>query len=488
LFRKTVLLIVTVAAAAIIFISVRFLVEKAGKAPSQGGSFIKRASYVLDNARVLTGDQKAYLEEYLSAIHEAIDVECVALSEAALPEGQHINQFSAASFEKLKLGQRTKTVGRGLLFVLARAEEMARFEVGYELEKYFTDAFIGYVERDLLKPYFAHDKIGEGLTSCIEHIVSRALLYQGGPSQRRAIANIEAKHGSGGGGATEAVPIGQAGGYRSRPATPEERERFVAQPTPERAIELYKEWLRKKIPDWDLEFFTPETRERFKGQIHAPAKQDLEYREIMSSTYVVQVRDDRAVAKFPVKDRLCNPLFLRRAQTGWQMDIVAMARTIVFGTLNQWMFNTLDTPYDFAFLDLCIDVHGFPFEKKAVLGVAVADADVYAHQIPKGSESDAKQYGHFLSWVEEGKPGHQAGLRVGDILIRLGGIPVQSPKDLTRITGQIDASKPAEAVYVRKGQTYKTKTSFQLECPSKFKAVPFEEARQKDYGAHVEGV
>lgn len=78
---------------------------------------------------------------------------------------------------------------------------------------------------------------------------------------------------------------------------------------------------------------------------------------------------------------------------------------------------------------------------KPRLGAAVADA------APR-----LQVEGAYVGRVRPDSPAAQAGLKAGDVIVELGGQPIQNATDLERVTGSLGTGGRVTLVYVRRGQ------------------------------------
>ena len=81
------------------------------------------------------------------------------------------------------------------------------------------------------------------------------------------------------------------------------------------------------------------------------------------------------------------------------------------------------------------------------LGAAIADASTQVRKHP-GIPSE----GAFVGRVRSGSPADRAGLRSGDVIVRLGGQPVTRADDLHRLVGEMPKGRDLSLTYVRAGQ------------------------------------
>ena len=266
-----------------------------------------------------------------------------------------LDQAAVELFERLLLGETTGGA-RGVLLLVDPQGGQVRLEIGYDLEGIFPDGFVGYVEREQLTPFFAADRVADGIEATVELLVGRALGevpadYRGG---------VELEHLSGGGGARVAVAIGS--GAEAKEVV-EERGRFAAQPTPRATLERYLEVLQSHVKDPELGIYTPETRAFFAKWLVTDAQQDNERKGLEANLPEAEERiaGDLAVLRFPVDNRQSAPYLFRQSAEGWQLDMAAMSRLIGFNHKNQWFFRAVDHEFIFAFDDLRFDENGFPY-------------------------------------------------------------------------------------------------------------------------------
>lgn len=306
-----------------------------------------------DRAGLLAAERVARLMAYHDRLLRDLDIhfQLTVLNESP----GDLDRAAVELFERLRLGETTGGA-RGVLLLVDPRGGQVRLEIGYDLEGIFPDGFVGYIEREQLTPFFAADRVADGIEATVELLVGRALGevpadYRGG---------VELEHLSGGGGARSAVAIGSGAEAKAAVADP---EHFAAQPSPRATLERYLEVLREKVKDPELGLYTPETRVFFAKWLVTDAQQNNERKTLEANLPAAEERiaGDLAVLRFPVDNRQAAPYLFRQAAEGWQLDMAAMSRLIGFNHKNQWFFRAVDHEFSFAFDDVRFDGNGFPY-------------------------------------------------------------------------------------------------------------------------------
>lgn len=322
-------------------------------------------AFVLDRAGRVGPESKARLEDILRALLEDADVELVAVSVPAL-DGTSIDAYSRAAFEEHGVGGRTRG-GRGLLLVVAVAERRVRLEVGYALEGVLTDAFVGYVEREQMAPYFAEGRVGEGFEATVELVAGRVFerIRQRAYDPSRREPGTVGGFGGGGAGARAAVEFGDSSVPGERPRVPaSERGWFAAQPTPALAWERFLEANRRHLQDPDLGIYDASARAILRERPVTPAGQDDIARVYEGVEPTIRIRGERAVVLFPDDpDHVLAPWFFVRSPEGWRLAGGAVRDLVAYNHRNQWHFRRTDHAWMFAFEDFRFDRHGFAFHR-----------------------------------------------------------------------------------------------------------------------------
>ena len=319
-------------------------------------AFAPKGESVSDGAALMSVDQRDEIAAHHGYLLLDYDIDYRVVTAEGVGD---ISRFAAARFADMGVGAASAT-GRGLLLVIAPAQDRVRLEVGYALEGVFPDAFVAYVEQRQMVPFFRADRVADGILAATELIVTRT---------QRAAANAGFEGeawmaGSGGGGATAQAAIGQgwvnegrAGGSSGAAAT-------AAGRSPEETLGRYLEAMAARNGDPGLALYTAETQRMLRNWVMTPAQMTnvaRAYRNCTPEPARSGPSGDLAVIRYPVSQRQCAPWFFRRGAGGWALDLTMMQSAIRFGRSNAWHFDLAAShPYGFAFADWAFDANGFP--------------------------------------------------------------------------------------------------------------------------------
>src|SRR5690606_4517555 len=132
--------------------------------PARMGVDVARAAVTSDRLDGLRGDmplfERLMTNWYLGRIEEESGVDIHVLF-TRLDGRQALDQYAAGEASRRRIGRRDGL--RGVLVVYDRTSSTMRVEVGYGLESYFTDAFVGRLIEDHAAAYFRADSVGLGL-------------------------------------------------------------------------------------------------------------------------------------------------------------------------------------------------------------------------------------------------------------------------------------------------------------------------------------
>jgi len=143
-----------------VLIAMMIVLPALGAKPFARPNLPMPAEYVDDLAHVIDANHKRALLGLLQELEQKTGVQYIILT-IDTTGGLPIEQFSIELLDQWKLGQKGKD--KGVLFTFALKDRTARFEVGYGLEGFITDAFTSQVGRDVLVPYLRKDQYSQGI-------------------------------------------------------------------------------------------------------------------------------------------------------------------------------------------------------------------------------------------------------------------------------------------------------------------------------------
>ncbi len=252
---------------------------------------------------------------------------------------------------------------RGLLVLVDPLGEQVRIEVGYDLEHIFPDAFVGYIERRQMVPFFRQGLVGEGIEATEELFVSRIQRASDGQLFDAAVELGTLDHYSGGGGARQQVAIG-SGPITDKPSDTNPAD-YRPGTTPERSLAIYRQVLRNKVKEPNLPLYNRRTREFLSAWVVTDAQQDNALRSLRETTLDrVLISGNHAVIRFPLAHRTHHPYFLENNGQGWELDFATMNQVIRMNHRNIWHFSIREHQYMFGFTDWNFDSNGFPIAER----------------------------------------------------------------------------------------------------------------------------
>jgi uncharacterized protein len=126
--------------------------------------------YVADYTGAVADADEEKLNGILQELEQKTGVQYIILT-VRTTGGVPIEQYSIELAQTWKLGQAGKD--NGMLFTIAIEDRRYRFEVGYGLEGFITDAYCGRVEREVLRPYLKKNQYSRGIFEANCQIVNR---------------------------------------------------------------------------------------------------------------------------------------------------------------------------------------------------------------------------------------------------------------------------------------------------------------------------
>lgn len=305
---------------------------------------------VVDHAGLFDADQTRRLALFHGLLLEDYDIDYRVLT---LDRADDINAYAVRAFAQERVGQASSR-GYGLLLVLENGGQRVRLEVGFGLEGFFPDAFVAYIEHRQMLPFFAAQRVSDGILATTEMIIDRA--------QRHALGETRAtevwRAGSGGAGAT--ARLGQHPPPEARSGATE----LPAGQTPEQTLQQYFTAMSNRNSDPALPIYSPESQAMLRDGLMTPAQMDnlvQTYRRCQPQPARFDAARRLAVIRYPIRQRRCAPWFFTHSDGAWQLDLTMMRQAVRFGRDNSWHFaRGVRHPYEFAFDDWRFDPNGFP--------------------------------------------------------------------------------------------------------------------------------
>ena len=303
---------------------------------------------VIDEAHLFDREEVRKLEDYHAYLLAEHGIDYRVLTSR---DGGDINHLANRLFREHAIGSQSQQ-GRGLLLVIDNTSRQVRLEVGVSLEAVFVDAFVAYIERDQMVPFFRRQRLADGILATTELIITRAQNAE----QNRGYQYELWFTGSAGAGAT--MDIETAAQRRTS------QDRVPGGSSPHRTLDAYATAMASTNLRPDLEIYTQDTRRMLADWVVTPAQADNAARSIRQcgeAETVTSADGQLAVMRYPVDKRQCNPYFFRLEEDRWRLDLTMMQRAIRFGRSNQWHLERgVEHPYDFAFTDWQFDRNGYP--------------------------------------------------------------------------------------------------------------------------------
>ena len=116
--------------------------------------------YVNDFADVISSDFEAKITALAQEVERKTGAQ-LAVATVQTTGGEEYRMYANRLFERWKIGHEGQD--NGLLVLVVMDERKVWTEVGYGLEGILPDGYVGQVYRDVLKPFFAEGKFGEGI-------------------------------------------------------------------------------------------------------------------------------------------------------------------------------------------------------------------------------------------------------------------------------------------------------------------------------------
>jgi hypothetical protein len=278
-----------------------------------------------DRAGLFEPEERAALDKEISLLRAAtgIDVRVVAERSGA----GTIEDRAGSYFDRGAIGA---SDGRGLLIFYDLATRALRIELGYELERHFSDADAGRLVREHARYLFDADDPAFSLLLTLRMLESRMVrAFFAGEFDPQVRADRAAPELRGGAGATDVAPLGTHTLVAFPPARVTGRaSRSGAAQTPHDVYAQYLDWLASGRFDPDASVFTRESRAFLRRWPMTPAYLAWMLALERGQSFEIARRGDRALL-YCTSDPYLAPRFLVRSAEGWQLDVLAELRHVV---------------------------------------------------------------------------------------------------------------------------------------------------------------
>ena len=147
---------------------------------------------VVDQANLLTADQKQRIETKLAAFEKETGDQVAVLTVDSL-DGEAIEDYANKVGRAWALGQKGKD--NGVILLVAKQDRKMRVEVGYGLEPVLTDLQTNVIQNEVIIPFFKKGDFGGGIEAGVDALLST---IQGKPFQPAPDSTTQPLKGKGG--------------------------------------------------------------------------------------------------------------------------------------------------------------------------------------------------------------------------------------------------------------------------------------------------
>jgi uncharacterized protein len=125
-------------------------------------------SRVIDQTNTLSLQQQQMLKTALDEIYDTKSHTEIQVVMVPSLDSEPIEDVSLRIARKWQIGQ--KNTNNGVIILVALQDRKYRIEVGYGLEGVLPDGYVGNLERNIMKPYFARNDFFNGLRLVIANL------------------------------------------------------------------------------------------------------------------------------------------------------------------------------------------------------------------------------------------------------------------------------------------------------------------------------
>jgi len=318
---------------------------------------------ILTDDATLLGDKRDLLRKYYEFNRALLDEFDIDFRIITATGDEDIDVFSNRRFTEPQRHSRSHS-GKAMLLVINAVQDRVRLEVSQALEPVYTDAFVSYIERRGMVPYFRDDRVAEGIYMITELVGDRA--RDAGKGKEFVPPMVSRSIGA---GAKTEAKIGRKDPNAQKGAR-------VEVSNAEGPLDLLRRYLDEVLRPYntnpDLGLYSKATREFFRKHTVTEINMDNEIRFLTpcmaGKTEKISPDGRHAVLlNEPLQDhRACSPYFFIMEDGIWRLDIATMADVLRFNRTMEWHFDMkkrLEDEglyYAFAFDGWQFDRYGFP--------------------------------------------------------------------------------------------------------------------------------
>jgi hypothetical protein len=323
------------------------------------GHFETRRIY--DEAGFIPKYDARRFEEHLGWIfHESdIDMRFVFVKD---PGKKTIEELAVQKVQELGIGGKSREE-RGVLLIYDLKNKELRVEVGYGLEEYFPDGFVGYLVHYHTRDFFSADDVTVGLRLLIRMLHQRIREQTLGNNFDPRIIEIIKNQGylSGGAGISANMPEkGETKVTFLFELNDKERQYYCAQPTPKAVYEKFMDWLAAGKYDPRIDIFTPQSQIYLSSLPISKAYFHYWLMQEYKRNYKICIKNNIALQYF-TDTPFVVPHFYIRTNAGWQMDICAEVKTTRnrVGCIYTWDYAGINDIYTKTFADKLVNIKNY---------------------------------------------------------------------------------------------------------------------------------
>ena len=315
--------------------------------------------HIVDLAGAVPGGDLPRFNHYMAHIarESDVDIRMVFVRGAA---GRNIETLALQAMQALRIGGRTGQE-RGLLVLFDVEQRRLKIEVGYGLEGYFPDAFVGYLVTEHARMFFETDHITTGLRlmlRLLQHRIREAAL--GGDFDPRVLQALHSPNLSGGAGVAATLPKRAPSGTPAAPPRNGPATDFLASASPQGTYATYLRALAE--PTWNpqADLSTVASRVYLANLPLSNAYRQFILLGEYGKHHRIVERGDLALLVF-TGTPFVSPHFLVREEGVWRIDMLAEVRNTVehVGGEFTWAYRGEGDAYTQRFGDLLVNLKGY---------------------------------------------------------------------------------------------------------------------------------